>query len=145
MSSPTHTSQTKILVDVNIFEDVFRYRSGWKSSLAAIGKVKNKEVKGYISALTSPILYFFRRKFHADRKARRMVRQFISEFHVISLNGRILDFSYKSKLPDFEDAIQFFSAKEAQVDYIVTRNKKDFQQKDIVVVTPEELLKQLTP
>lgn len=111
--------------------------------MAVIGRVKNKEVEGYLSALTSAILYFFRRKYRSDREARLIVRQITAAFCVVSLDGRLLDFSYKSRLPDFEDAIQFHSAKEAQVDFIVTRNKRDFRQKQIAVVTPEELLKKL--
>ena len=44
-----------ILVDVNVFEDVFRQRIGWEASLAVIGSVANTQVTGYVSALTPPI------------------------------------------------------------------------------------------
>jgi len=51
----------------------------------------------------------------------------------------ILD-ALDSPLPEFEDNIQFYSAKAMQVDYIITRNKKHFVQQEIPVVTPEEFL-----
>lgn len=72
-----------------------------------------------------------------------MVEQITAEFEIVSLTERILESSFKSKLPDFEDAIQFYCAKEAEVDFIITRNKKDFRQKEITVAKPEELLKEL--
>jgi len=44
-----------ILVDVNIFIDIFRRRKGWTYSLEIINRVRNRKIKGYISALTIPI------------------------------------------------------------------------------------------
>ena len=46
-----------------------------------------------------------------------------------------------SPMPEFEDNIQFYSAKAMQVDFIITRNKKHFVQQEIPVVTPEEFLR----
>ena len=51
-----------ILVDVNVFEDVFRQRQGWEASLTVLNYVGNKQATGHVSALTPPILYFFRRR-----------------------------------------------------------------------------------
>ncbi len=43
-------------------------------------------------------------------------------------------------MPEFEDNVQFYSARAMQVDYIITRNKKHFVQPEIPAVTPEEFL-----
>ena len=40
----------------------------------------------------------------------------------------------------FEDALQFECADEVTVDYIITRNKQDFVETKIPLVTPQELL-----
>lgn len=40
----------KILVDINVFEDVFRLRQGWEASLMVINDVRNKQAVGYVSA-----------------------------------------------------------------------------------------------
>jgi predicted nucleic acid-binding protein len=48
------------------------------------------------------------------------------------------------KWKDFEDAVQFASGESLQVDYIVTRNTKDFSSSTISVITPENLVKMLT-
>ena len=41
---------------------------------------------------------------------------------------------------DFDYAMQYFSAKHENVDYIITRNKKDFAVSDIPVFEPQEFV-----
>lgn len=132
-----------ILVDVNVFEDVFRQRVGWETSLAVIGYVANKQVTGHVSALTPPILYFFRRQSRGEKAARQAVQRLLEGFAVVSLGREALEAAYKSPLPDFEDALQLEAAKAAKVDVIITRNKKHFRQKEVAVLSPEELVEQL--
>ena len=47
-----------------------------------------------------------------------------------------------AKMPDFEDAIQFFSALSIEADCIITRNIKDFPADILPVFTPEAFLTQ---
>jgi hypothetical protein len=73
-------------------------------------------------------------------QARTEVKAITQDFEIIPLTRSIIFEALDSPLPEFEDNIQFFSAKEMQVDYIITRNKKHFVQQEIPVVTPEEFL-----
>jgi len=68
-----------ILVDVNVFEDVFRQRQGWEASLMVINCVSNGQATGHVSALTPPILYFFRRRTRGEKAARQAVQRILSE------------------------------------------------------------------
>ncbi len=132
-----------ILLDINIFMDVFERRDGWTFSLEIINKVKSKELKGFISALTVPILYFLRSKYIPEKQTREDIRRIIDNFKTIALTDDIINKSFTSDLPDFEDAVQFYSAKEAKCAVIITRNVKDFEKvKEISVQTPEEFLKE---
>lgn len=54
------------------------------------------------------------------------------------VDSSIIKKSVESKFKDFEDAMQYFSAKHEDVDYIITRNKKDFTASDIPVFEPQE-------
>ena len=135
----------KLLIDVNIFVDVLRKRRGWTESLLTLNKLPEPSITGFVSALTIPILYFLHKPLLGERRARREARWMTRNCQIVPLTEQILNVAQSSRLPDFEDAIQFYSAKEAQVDYLVTRNKRDFRQKEIAVVTPEELLKDLFP
>jgi len=130
----------KILVDINVFEDVFRLRQGWEASLMVINDVRNKQTVGYVSALTPPILYFFRRRTREEKAARQAVQRILRDFAVVPLTGEAIETAYITLLPDFEDALQFEAAKAATVDVLVTRNKKHFRQQEIQVLTPEEFV-----
>jgi predicted nucleic acid-binding protein len=134
-----------ILVDVNVFEDVFRQRQGWEASLMAINRVRNEQITGYVSALTPPILYFFRRRTRGEKAARQAVQRILLGFVVVPLTGEAVDLAYATPLPDFEDALQFEAAKTANVDAIVTRNKKHFRQKEVRALNPKEFLEQKEP
>ena len=46
----------------------------------------------------------------------------------------------KNGWKDFEDAIQSATAEYVHVDYIITRNIKDFTQSKVMALTPAELL-----
>lgn len=130
---------TTILLDVNVFEDVFRQRTGWEASLAVIASVANGQVVGHVSALTPPIL-FFRRGSRGEKGARQAVRGMLAGFRIAALDRVAIEAAYDSELPDFEDALQFLAADRATVDAIVTRNKKHFRQSKIRVLSPEEAI-----
>ena len=53
----------KIFIDVNIFIDVMTKRRGWAESLRVLNLARAcEEIDGSTSALTLPLLYFFRRR-----------------------------------------------------------------------------------
>jgi len=135
----------KILVDVNVFEDVFRQRQGWEASLAVLSYVRNGQARGCVSALTPPILYFFRRRTRSEKAARQVVQGILQACSIVPLTGEAIERAYTTTLPDFEDAIQLEAAQAAQVDMIVTRNKKHFRQQAIQVLNPEEFVEQTNP
>ncbi len=129
-----------ILIDVNIFMDVLEQRTGWEGSLKLLMNVRKGKQKACISALTVSILYFLRSKFYTEEQSRNDVREITKGFIIVDLGKIILDKSFTSDFPDFEDAIQYFSALEQQCTAIVTRNAKDFRSSTIRVLTPEEII-----
>lgn len=130
----------KVHVDINVFMDVLTQRAGWLESVAAIKSLKPRGISGFTSALTIAIIYFQRLRKLGETQARADAKFVTRDFEIIALTRPIIVEALDSSLPDFEDNIQFFSAKEMQVDYIITRNKKHFVQQEIPVVTPEEFL-----
>lgn len=134
---------TRIFVDANVFVDVIEERLNWNNSYEVLEKVRERELSGFVSALTVAILYFRRRRIRADKDAREEVRSIIRRFTVVDMTSSILDEAFDNeKFDDFEDAVQFHSARQSNA-IIITRNKKDFRKvsKEIEVLTPEEFLK----
>lgn len=130
-----------ILLDVNIFMDVFEGREGIETSLKVMELIEENRLKACISALTVPILWFLMEKRMPESEAKAKVTVAIKGFLVVPLNKTILQEAFKSEMADFEDAIQFYSAIKGKCSALVTRNKKDFTiHNKLDVLTPEEFL-----
>jgi len=135
----------KIFVDVNIFIDIQRKRKGWKESFAVIKTVLDGVNEGYISALTPIIIYFLRRRITSEENARRETQDLTDGFNIVDLTKDIIREALKEeRIGDFEDAIQFHSAKKV-ANVLITRNKVDYMKiaNELEVLTPEEFLKKV--
>ncbi len=131
----------KIFIDVNVFIDVMTKRSGWTESLRVLNLArKSREVESWTSALTLPLLYFFRRRVVDEVTARADAQAILKGLHLEPLSQTILDRALASAGPDFEDNIQLASAESISANHLITRNKKDFDTSQIAVLTPEEWL-----
>jgi len=57
------------------------------------------------------------------------------------LNDKITELALSdTNFTDFEDGLQYYSAIENEIDVIITRNKKDFKNSKIPVLTAKEFL-----
>jgi len=114
-----------ILIDINVIEDTLEKREGRQHSLAALTLARRSKVEGAISALTVPILYYLQHK--PDSVARANVQAAIKNLGIVDLTAEIVTAALaEQRIEDFEDAIQFHSAKEGGAETIVTRNKRRF-------------------
>ena len=131
----------KIFINVNVFIDVMTKRSGWAESLRVLNLArKSQEVESYASALTFPLLYFFRRRVVEETTARNDAQAILKRLRLVALSQTILDHALASAGSDFEDNIQLASAESIAANHLITRNKKDFDTSQITVLTPEEWL-----
>jgi len=130
----------KILVDVNIFQDVLSNREGAYAGAEILNLIKKKELEGWVSANTYGILFYLQRKVNSEEKARKYVSQILNDFVIIPTRKRLIQHALESDSPDFEDNIQIESAAQFTMDAIITRNKKDFENSRVPAYTPEEYL-----
>src|SRR5690606_41431964 len=99
-----------------------------------------KQVTLYISSIQISTTHFLLSKYYNPNHARRLLPKFKVLVEVLPLDDKIIELAFASALKDFEDAIQFCTAIENDTDMIITRNKKDFRQKEIPVLTAKEYL-----
>jgi predicted nucleic acid-binding protein len=60
---------------------------------------------------------------------------------IVNLDDKIIELALSNdEFSDFEDGLQYYSALENNVDIILTRNKKDFKNSKIPVLTAKEYL-----
>jgi len=53
----------------------------------------------------------------------------------------LIDMTLNSKFSDFEDGLQYFTAKNSNIHTVITRNVKDYKDKSVSVQTPSEYIK----
>lgn len=130
----------KVFVDSDVILDVILVREEFIFSQKLLDLLLTKK----IAMLTSPIVftnsYYIIRKLKGKDKALLALKKMRKLFRVCILNERTIDKALKSDFKDFEDAIQYYSALDAKVNYLVTRNKSDYSVGGALIVSPQELL-----
>lgn len=124
---------TNVLLDVLVGrEDVYADSAGvW--TLAEAG-----HVKGFVSALSFPNIFYILRRVKDRRAAGKAMSIMRDIFRPVDLDQQILNQAIDANIKDFEDAIQFFSALRASAACLVTRNPRHFPTGDIPIQTPAE-------
>lgn len=116
-------------------------RSGWTESLRVLNLArKSQEIESYTSALTLPLLYFFRRRVVDETTARNDAQAVLRRLRLVALSQTILDHALASAGSDFEDNIQLVSAESISANHLITRNKRDFDTSKITLLNPDEWL-----
>ena len=131
----------KIFVDTNVVLDVLAKRAEFYDDAAAIWSLcEQGQVTGCIAAVSVTNIYYIIRKLSDHRTAMKAMVQLRDIFTLTSCDGQVMSQAIDARMPDFEDAVQYFSALHAGAEILVTRNPKHFPRSAIPVVTPKEFL-----
>lgn len=133
---------SRVLVDTNIVIDLLAKRVKFYQEAADLfSRADEKEIRLAISALTFANTNYVLSKLKSPKEAREILRKFKVLVEVLSLDNKITELALSDDdFPDFEDGLQYYSAIENQIGVIITRNKKDFKNAKIPVLTAKEFL-----
>jgi len=134
----------KVLFDTNVILDVLMDRTPFAEEASFLmTKVEKAEIEGFLVATTVTTLFYLLQKAIGKKAAGEKIRSLLSIFEPLPVNHRILKDALNSPFADFEDAVLYEAARHAGVEYILTRNVKDFMKSDLPVFTPVEFLAML--
>lgn len=132
----------KILVDTNIVIDLLSKREKfYEEAQDLFTKADHNEIKLYISSLTLANTHYLLTKELNSNEARKILIKFKILVEVLPMDDKILELALTSDFKDFEDAIQYHTALENNIDIVISRNKKDFKQSILPVFTAKEYLR----
>ena len=131
----------RVLLDTNILIDVLTQRAPFYTDSARIWTLAEQgQLSAHISAISFNNIYYVVRRLSNRSSADRMMVLLRDIFTTITLDQKILNQAIDAGFTDFEDAIQYFSALHAQVDFIISRDVKGFPDSAVKVLTPKEFL-----
>ena len=134
------------MCDTNIIIDVLLEREPFvEDSCKVLSLCEDHLIHGFVSASSVTDVYYLVRKYtHSTDLAYKAVGKLLEIVKVGSVTNNDVLTAFQQKAKDFEDCLVATCAKSIRCDCIVTRNKKDFEEFGIPVLTPGELLRQLS-
>jgi len=131
----------KLFIDADVILDLLLDRQPFSSSsLKLFTLIEEKEVTAYTSPVVLANIYYISAKLVDKKSALQHIRKLLALLRITAIDEKIMLLSANSAFKDFEDAIQYFSAKNEAIDFLITRNKLDYKVADINVCTPDEYL-----
>lgn len=129
-----------ILVDINIIVDVVGHREPfYEESAKVLDAIVYEQVNGLLAAHSVTTLFYLINRMQNRETAVSTIANLLNSFSVALVNDKIIRTALAWNWKDFEDAVQMATAVNANIDYIVTRNPRDFEHKMIPVIQPAAL------
>ena len=129
-----------IFLDTNVLIDFFADRKPFSIEAARLFNYSfKKKINIYISAVSYNNIYYILRQSCSHTETIKILTELNEWTDIIDVSKDIINKSLKSDFKDFEDAIQYNCAKSLnKIDFIVTRDTKDFKTSSLPILTPKE-------
>ena len=128
----------KVFLDTNIVADLFLKREPFcQNSLKLFTLGFHKKITLYVSSLSYATLAYLCRKMKKEERV-LLFEKLRSLTVTTTVDRQTVDMALVSGFDDLEDAMQYYSAIMSKVDVVLTRNKKDFVEANVPVMTPDE-------
>ena len=132
----------RILADTNVIIDALTSREPWNKSAEEIFLMAaNHTIEMYITASSATDIYYLIRKhLHNIEAAKMIMGKLYSLTGILEVTADDMD-ALASAISDYEDAVVEKVASRKDMDYIVTRNIKDYQAGGTKIILPDDFVK----
>jgi len=133
----------KILLDTNIVIDLLAKREPFYPEAARLFSLADRKVISlFVSALSFANVNYVLLRQRKPEEAKLILRKLKLLVGVLNLDEKVISLSLNdNEFKDFEDALQYYSAIENDMEVIISRNLKDFQSSKLPVMTAEQFIK----
>ena len=136
---------TRLFLDTNIVIDLLEKREPYcYDAVRLFSMAYNKQVSLLVSPMTYATASYLLSK-HCVEEIRCLLSDLRGLTQVTTANEHTVDGALVSQFKDFEDALQYCSALQAQAEVVITRNGKDFTNSKLPVMTAGEYLAMISP
>jgi predicted nucleic acid-binding protein len=131
-----------VLIDINVILDVIANRLPFDDNAEKIFYFAAEEkITASITANSvTDIYYLIRKHLQNPQEARLILLKLFSLFQIIAVTGTDCEKALELNTSDYEDALQIICAQKSEIDYIITRNLKDFSNSPVPVISPGDFI-----
>lgn len=132
----------QVFLDTNVIIDFLADRKPFSVAAAGIfNYAVLGKIKLYISAVSYNNIYYILRQSFSNAETIKLLDELSQMTEIADVTKAIIKTSLKSDVKDFEDAIQYNCALSLKkINFIVTRDTKDFKKSVLPVMNPDEAL-----
>lgn len=132
----------KVFLDTNVVIDFLSNRPPFtQESVQLFQLAENGKIQLFTSTHVIATTHYVLKKFVEDAVLRKTLSEISEILTVVDVTSSALIIALKSSHKDFEDAIQIATAQQIKgIDYIISRNLKDFKTSAIPAISILELL-----
>ena len=132
----------KALIDTNVIVDALASRKPWKESAEKIFLMAaNQVMAAYITASSATDIYYLVRKYlHSTEQAKQVMGKLYSFMGILMVTGDECVDALASAVSNYEDAVIERTAAKAEMDCIITRNVKDYQDGIVKALLPDDFI-----
>ena len=131
-----------VLIDTNVILDALSNRPPFNDNAQKIFYFAAKEkITASITANSvTDIYYLIRKHLQSPQEAKLILLKLFSLFQIIDVTGTDCEKALELNISDYEDALQIICAQKSAIDYIITRNLKDYSDSPVPVISPGDFM-----
>lgn len=134
----------RVLLDTNIVLDFILARQPFFNSADEIfTRLQNSEFEAFVSAITPINIFYITRKEIDKATAFTAVEELLKLVQIAESNNRIYQNALALNFRDYEDAVQHECAVAENLDAIVTRDLRDYNNATVKIYSSDEFLQVL--
>lgn len=136
----------KICFDTNIILDIFARAEQFPESVFAYDIASIRHFECFISAsAVTDVAYLLHRLGNTKPQTKKTMKTLFEMFSIFDTNENDCHHALDSDITDYEDALLSTSAERHLIDLIVTRDKRDFKNSEVPILSPDEFVEQFKP
>ena len=134
-------NKPKVMIDLNVILDVLQKRGPfYETSAALLAAAETGRVDGHMAAHSVTTLFYLIQKGKSSAEAHATLTNLLQFIKIAPVDQTTIEQALNLDYRDFEDAVQMMSAVQCRMEYLITRNIKDYQPALLPVVQPVDFL-----
>ena len=132
----------KVFLDTDVILDLLTEREPhFEAAVELFLQIQDRTIQAYTSPVIIANIFYILNRHLGRQKAIQSLIKLKSLVKVLNCGDRVIELALSSDFKDFEDAIQYYTALENNIDILITRNVKDYKTANITISTPLEYIK----